>query len=493
MLADGHEVRPKTTAVTSLYVFANPSSGGGRAKLVIDNLPRFFRFPAPALGAIDVHVYDLKNEAVRSKGFLALEEARDLGLSVRIIVAGGDGTVKWLIAELFRLRCLDFPLGVLPFGTGNDLSRVSGWGKAAPRDLSRANLERWLVSYSLADPVEMDVWESRITVDATWGRFDVARDGQVLPLPDAQKRFDSMVVLNYFSIGLDARAVFNFETHRRRGAVANTVQFAVEGGLLSLPGRGEALNPRSIKVDGTPVAFARGMQGLVFQNISSYAAGSDFWGPPARLDPFVPQHPGDGQLEVLQVGKVLDIGISKASFGTLGGLRRFAQGREFALEFDASREKVLYFHADGEPGRAVAPESVSVKHAFTVFVLQRNDAKLSLISSVGRENILISGVLLKSGRGGHFSQRWQPRFVALCRRRDQSVTLEWFRGDVHRGSLFVGKDVLVSKSTADLPRPGSVFVVSTSRRTVRLCAKDEAEALEWIRRLEVKGGLEARM
>lgn len=47
----------------------------------------------------------------------------------RILAAGGDGTVAWLLKTIKELR-LDPPplLAVMPLGTGNDLSLSFGWG-----------------------------------------------------------------------------------------------------------------------------------------------------------------------------------------------------------------------------------------------------------------------------------------------------------------------------------------------------------------------------
>ena len=55
-----------------------------------------------------------------------------------MIVCGGDGTVIWVVsvllsAEIDLSKC---PLGIIPFGTGNDFSRVLGWGPTAPSNVS---------------------------------------------------------------------------------------------------------------------------------------------------------------------------------------------------------------------------------------------------------------------------------------------------------------------------------------------------------------------
>lgn len=50
--------------------------------------------------------------------------------AIRIVVCGGDGTVMWVIEEMIKanIEVQKCPIGIIPFGTGNDFSRVTGWG-----------------------------------------------------------------------------------------------------------------------------------------------------------------------------------------------------------------------------------------------------------------------------------------------------------------------------------------------------------------------------
>jgi diacylglycerol kinase (ATP) len=48
---------------------------------------------------------------------------------MRIVVAGGDGTVTWVLGAIHNLQLDPVPpVAVLPLGTGNDLSLNFGWG-----------------------------------------------------------------------------------------------------------------------------------------------------------------------------------------------------------------------------------------------------------------------------------------------------------------------------------------------------------------------------
>ncbi|RRT71486.1 hypothetical protein B296_00002630 [Ensete ventricosum] len=77
-------------------------------------------------------------------GLTCLENLANLGddcakavrENLRVMVAGGDGTVGWVLGSLGELfvqkREPVPPTGIIPLGTGNDLSRSFGWGGSFP-------------------------------------------------------------------------------------------------------------------------------------------------------------------------------------------------------------------------------------------------------------------------------------------------------------------------------------------------------------------------
>lgn len=65
-------------------------------------------------------------------------------------VAGGDGTVGWVLGCLGELHKQGSesvpPVGIIPLGTGNDLSRSFGWVSFLLFEYARVDLP-WLVDH----------------------------------------------------------------------------------------------------------------------------------------------------------------------------------------------------------------------------------------------------------------------------------------------------------------------------------------------------------
>lgn len=89
----------------------------------------------------------------------------------RLVVCGGDGTANWVLTALDKLATEHSlaqkpPMGIIPLGTGNDLSRACGWGSSftrceklpkVMRAMSRASsalFDRWQLSVTLLEEVE---------------------------------------------------------------------------------------------------------------------------------------------------------------------------------------------------------------------------------------------------------------------------------------------------------------------------------------------------
>ncbi len=132
--------------------FVNGKSGANQGKAVVSSLKSILHpdqvFDLSSAGCNPVRILDM---------FVCLP-------GLRVLVAGGDGTVNWILDSMMHLAPEQRPpVAVLPLGTGNDMARVLGWGhttsvEAVPdllyhimRHASTTHLDRWQMTCATED------------------------------------------------------------------------------------------------------------------------------------------------------------------------------------------------------------------------------------------------------------------------------------------------------------------------------------------------------
>jgi len=148
----------------------------------------------------------------------------------RIIACGGDGTVSWMNSIFDKFLKLGLitrdqipPIGVIPLGTGNDLSRVLGWGGGYEGE-NVIKLFRKLTFDS--EVIEMDRW-----------KVDVVPDKSLLHKLKLKQGPKTIIMNNYFSIGSDANIAYAFHTTRKehpslfKSRIANKIWYFSFGGV----------------------------------------------------------------------------------------------------------------------------------------------------------------------------------------------------------------------------------------------------------------------
>ncbi|KAE8699123.1 Diacylglycerol kinase 3 [Hibiscus syriacus] len=230
---------------TPVVVLINPKSGGRHGPVLKERLQHLIS---------EEQVFDLHDvnphEFVRY-GLACLEKwaengdscAKETRMNIRVIVAGGDGTVGWVLGCLGELhkkgRFPVPPVAIIPLGTGNDLSRSFGWGGSFPFSWKSA-IKRTLQRATTGPICHLDSWHVVVQMPG----------GEVVDPPHSLKateecgvdqieghvphklNFYEGVFYNYFSIGMDAQVAFGFHRFRNekpflaQGPISNKIIYS---------------------------------------------------------------------------------------------------------------------------------------------------------------------------------------------------------------------------------------------------------------------------
>ncbi|XP_058800451.1 diacylglycerol kinase epsilon isoform X2 [Phymastichus coffea] len=237
-----------------LIVVANQKSGNNEGAEILSSFRRILN---------PIQVIDLSDR----DPVAALEWCHLLGdTPYRIAVAGGDGTVAWLLDAIHKLQLNPIPaVAILPLGTGNDLSRVLGWGKEYD---TYTDVCDTLQTIQASKTVNLDRWS--LTIDNKKG----------LGLRSHHK---TMHMYNYLSVGVDAQVTLNF--HRTRESrfylfshrIFNKLLYLCFGTQQVIERECKDLNKNiEVYLDGNKMELPS-IESIVVLNIPSWGAGVDLW------------------------------------------------------------------------------------------------------------------------------------------------------------------------------------------------------------------------
>jgi len=322
-------------------VFINVNSGGKQGERLMVQMKQYI--PSS-------QVFDLISDQGPAKGLAFWEKNNDK----RILVCGGDGTVGWVLSGLDAVKADNHSalIGVVPLGTGNDLSRNFRWGSSYVGEPVPSILHR--MEYSTV-AAALDRWKIEVNPNE----------------PDADSH--DFIMNNYISLGVDAEIVLGFHELRERkkdlfqSVLINKGWYAGFSAKAALKHWGEDALRNNIEliVDGETIQFSRKVQGIVVMNLLTYG-GNYCWGK-TEQEKFRKPCFSDGVLEVVGIKGVAHLG--GITTGIADGLR-IAQGKQIQINISAE----LAAQVDGEPWVCI-PGKIQISFWNQMHLLFNTDEK----------------------------------------------------------------------------------------------------------------------
>ncbi|KAF7805883.1 diacylglycerol kinase 5-like [Senna tora] len=333
--------------------------------------------------------------------------------SLKLIVAGGDGTAGWLLGVVCDLKLSHPPpIATVPLGTGNNLPFSFGWGKKNP-GTDQHSVESFLHQVLKAKEMKIDNWHILMRMRAPkQGSCDPIAP---LELPHSLHAFHRVSETdelnmegchtfrggfwNYFSMGMDAQISYAFHSERKlhpekfKNQLVNQSTYAKLGctqgwflaPLFHPPSRNIAhiAKVKIMEAHGQwkDLHIPSSIRSIVCLNLPSFSGGLNPWGTPngkkrherGLTPPFV----DDGLLEVVGFR---DAWHGLALLAPNGHGRRLAQAHRIRFEFHKGAADHTYMRIDGEPWKQPLPVDddtvvVEISHLGQVNMLATRDCR----------------------------------------------------------------------------------------------------------------------
>eukprot|EP00039_Didymoeca_costata_P019611 m.338250 g.338250 ORF g.338250 m.338250 type:complete len:1050 (+) comp18353_c0_seq1:343-3492(+) len=210
----------------------------------------------------------------------------------------------------------------------------------------------------------------------------------IAPMPsitEGEFGSDISVMNNYCGIGLDAKVAMDFGVFRQnhpekcRGRMKNQMWYTVMSTREMMNQTCKNLQSRLVlECDGEIVQLPK-LQGIIFLNIGSYAAGGNFWGSKVQKK-FRPPSFDDGIIEVMALRGLSQMAAVKSLPGIAA--TRLAQARQVRITMLPGDD--IPIQVDGEAWMQ-RPCTLTVYHKGRVQMLCRDRALQQLLATWGPE------------------------------------------------------------------------------------------------------------
>ncbi|CDW73512.1 diacylglycerol [Stylonychia lemnae] len=228
------KTRVEEIKLYQVFLFANPKSGSQQARFFINQ--QMFEHTFELGKGVQAHllIHNILDEQAAKSGYAqiaSLQREDDPTVRIIMVTAGGDGSLIGIVmkAQEDKKNKVDFDKLLccpLPYGTGNDLSRILKWG-GSPDSQYYKKLDRLIQEICLnSEEQQINLWKVVIKYKEKGATYIVdSKSRKYVQDHDDFKRY----MINYFGMGEDGRIGVAFEKNRTKYRCCNNCIYCWAG------------------------------------------------------------------------------------------------------------------------------------------------------------------------------------------------------------------------------------------------------------------------